>query len=123
MAAGRGVSQKGSWETGVNCGKDQKEKGEDIVPGGLPRSHHLFLETEASGWCDSLCAVIYLPGHSPSLLFPIPPFLLFLLLTCVSGGLVLGPAWLSPKKTHKISVGCLLYARHSKSSIVFDPVQ
>lgn len=71
VATGRGVSQKGSWETGVSCGKDWKEKGEDIVPGGLPRSHHLFLETEASGWCDSLCAVIYLPGHSPFLLFPV----------------------------------------------------
>lgn len=86
VATGRGVSQKGSWETGVSYRKDWKEKGEDIVPGVLPPSHHLFLKTEASGWCDSLCVVIYLPEHSPFLVFPIFFFPLFLLLSCVSGG-------------------------------------
>lgn len=125
VATWRGVSQKGSCETGLSCGKDWREKDEDIVLGDLPRSYRLFVGQKIPDNVNLLRVVVYLQGTQYYFLFPFSFCLLFLLLTWLPVEphlLVLGPLWLGLKK-EMTSVGPLLYVRYFKSLITSDPVQ
>lgn len=70
------------------------------------------------GDVGSLCVVMYLQRCNPCLLLPLSSLDPGV---CGAPTLILGPAWLGPKK-EVTSVGPLLCARHFKFMIALDSV-
>lgn len=103
----------------VSLGEEQKEKVKGIIPGGLPRSYHLFLGKEDSGWCGFAVRGNLFAGDIN--LSYISSFSALDPGICGAPTLILGPTWLGPKKK-AISAGPLLCAGHFKLMITLDSV-
>ena len=98
------VVTEGSWETGVNCAEDWKEKSKGIVQGACPGHTTSSWGGKILGTVVSWYVLMYSQGVQPlsSSSFPAPiPGI------CGAPPLVLDPKWLDAKKEYSVDFCCV----------------